>query len=100
MTRTTQLQAFKGMMAVQNDYTASGMTDSEFAEKIGSSRAQVTQWRIMLNIPNNAAPTRVSAEQVNELRACLQEADSFLAFDYGMDDSLRQRIKAILEATK
>lgn len=54
-----QLHTFTGMGEVKDKYTASGMTDTQFAEQISAvtgqqySHAQVRAWRRALGITNN-----------------------------------------------
>ena len=106
---TKQLHMFRGMRAVEADYAASGMTDTEFANSISDgtaegnySCAQIRQYRQNLGIANNVATTRVTAAQVAELRRLLALACSALfEEDATVDrDALTNDASDILEATK
>lgn len=104
---TKQFHMFRGMRAVEADYAASGMTDTEFANSISDgtaegnySCAQIRQYRQNLGIANNVSTTRVTAAQIAELRAIVQQAHDSDGMDDGTSNHWLERAARILEATK
>ena len=74
-----QLVRYRGMVRVEQEYAASGMTDAEFAASMSNAditytRSQVTQWRQVLNIPNNVATMDTLVQKVAKLRELLRKA--------------------------
>jgi hypothetical protein len=69
---------YKGMIRVEQEYTKSGLSDTEFAASMSSadvtySVAQVRQWRKDLGIPNNTGTPPMVAVHIAELKALLAE---------------------------
>lgn len=73
-----QLTRYRGMIKVEQEYAASGMTDTEFAASMSTpdvtyTMAQVREWRRVLGIPNNVLPAAQPANVV-ALKDALREA--------------------------
>ena len=99
---TKQLHNFIGMQLVKDEYTNSGMSDSEFAANISArpdrspySTAQVRSYRQALGIPNNVQTTVTVKAQLDEAKRLLQNVLGEVAFD-STENETYKRIKKFL----